>query len=236
MSDMKRSLLQTLSEAGLVRRGILAHKIGPLRNGRDGVLQALSKVPVRPCPPVLVAALLVGALFPQLAKASLRQRRTLFYVKDAETSREVQVRMSKGNVCADSSTLSSPLFMYQELYKTTARNLYVRDVTQVPPLAVALFAGRLTIAPEEEEHEAANMSVMVVDDWLKLEMSRSTCDLLLQLRRCLDALWYQWMQREGEDEARHHVLVEQGGSNLLTYILASLNAQEEISQEAAASE
>merc|ERR1719199_1385585 len=90
MSEMKRSLLETLSEAGFVAGRIRAKDVAwkGRQNDCDGVLLALTSQDssgsynewgewvegspeVEPSPPALLSALLCAALFPQVATATL---------------------------------------------------------------------------------------------------------------------------------------------------------------------
>ena len=74
ISEMKRSLLETLSEAGFVAAGIRATHVAKCgqEKGSDGVLLALGqRSSAEPCAPALVAALLCAALFPQVVSANV---------------------------------------------------------------------------------------------------------------------------------------------------------------------
>jgi HrpA-like RNA helicase len=76
MSEMKRSLLETLSEAGFVKGRLRAKDVLWIgrQQGNDGVWHALldrDAPEPEPCPPALVAGLLCAALFPQVATATL---------------------------------------------------------------------------------------------------------------------------------------------------------------------
>jgi len=202
MSELKRSLLETLSEAGFVRRSLRAKEVartGRRINGSDGVLLALSDgEEVQPCPPPLLAGLLCAALFPQVATATLPQAqqnnseapKPKLSVRDAETSEPVKVKMHPGSVSWEERTLSSPYLVFQELVKSTS--VYVRDVTPVPPLALALFSGTLAAGLHSRTE-------LIVDGWIKLEVPMHVRELLLELRRRLDKLLADWVGRRKSD-------------------------------------
>ena len=54
-------------------------------------------------------------------------------MRAADSGEPVRVRMHPSSVSAQETSLSSPYLVYQELVNTT--QLYVRDITPVPPLA-----------------------------------------------------------------------------------------------------
>jgi len=240
MSELKRSLLETLSEAGFVRPGIRARDVawaGRRRDGSDGVLLTLtSDEPTERTPPALIAALLCAALFPQVATATMPQvsmpkkQKTIsnenlpkpkLVVRDAETNEPVKVKLHPGSVSAQETTLSSPYIVYQDLVKTT--QLYIRDVTPVPPLALALFSGTLTAGTGYAA--ARGHAELVVDGWIKLAVPAQGRDLLLEMHKRLDAVFTSWVGRSRGQADRGHS--EAGGAELLRAIVQLLSIQEE---------
>eukprot|EP00747_Dinoflagellata_sp_TGD_P082242 gnl/TRDRNA2_/TRDRNA2_161627_c1_seq1.p1 gnl/TRDRNA2_/TRDRNA2_161627_c1~~gnl/TRDRNA2_/TRDRNA2_161627_c1_seq1.p1 ORF type:complete len:533 (-),score=86.68 gnl/TRDRNA2_/TRDRNA2_161627_c1_seq1:5-1399(-) len=214
MSELKRSILETLSEAGFVPRGLRAFEVGNagrLRNFSDGVLLALAKgFTTKPCPPALVAALLCAALFPQVATATMpqaqqkpkqgkpkdswvQQPKPKLTVLDADSGEPVKVKMHPGSVSVDEKKLSSPYLVYQDLVSTTM--IYVRDVTPVPPLALALFGGPVTADMQN--------AVLIVDaahhGGIKLAFPPQLLTTLLETRRRLDAVFASWVADGGRD-------------------------------------
>jgi len=254
MSEMKRSLLETLSEAGFVGKRIRAKDVAYIgrRNDNDGVLLALTKhdsfgdsagEKFEACPPALVAALLCAALFPQVATATLPQGskanswkakqnvkvnggggkgKPKLLIKDAATGEPVRVKMHPGSVSADETTLSSPYILYQELASTS--QLYVRDVTPVPPLALALFGGPLTA-----DRQAGSAGTLIVDGWIKLALPLHLREPVLKMRQRLDALLESWVAERDHDcaAAQHKLMNERGGAELLKAIVEILSSQEE---------
>lgn len=243
MSELKRSLLETLSGAGFVQRKLQAKEVswrGRKHNGSDGVLLALSAGSMpEPCPPVLVAALLCAALFPQVAEARMPQGSTAkrpkpdsdvnrpkprLLVRDAENGKPVKVRMHPGSVSAQEATLSSPYLIYQELVKTTV--LYVRDVTPVPPLALVLFGGCLAKGSSKACKEE-----LVVDGWFRLAVPTDLQTPLLETRRRLDVFFSGWVgrSRTGGDACPE----KESTAELLRLIVQLLSIQEECAPPAA---
>jgi len=253
MSEMKRSLLETLSEAGIVTKKIRAKDVAYLgrRHDCDGVLLALDSEgeKLEPCPPALVAALLCAALFPQVATATLPKAETAktwkakqnaaknggngstkpkLMIKDAATGEPVRVKMHPGSVSANETTLSSPYLLYQDLANTTA--LYVRDVTPVPPLALALFGG-----PLAADRQAGSAGTLIVDGWIKLALPPHLRAPVLKIRQRLDALLDSWVAERDRDSAavQDNLMNERGGAELLHAIVDILASQEETAPQAA---
>jgi len=253
MSELKRSLLETLSEAGFVASGLRAHEVrwrgrSPTGAASDGVLLALTGMGdhlPEPCPPVLVAALLCAALFPQVATGRMpiavkpKQHKIRaqepkpvglgekpkFVVRDLESLKPVKVKIHPGSVSFLELTLSSPYMVFQELVSTT--QLYVRDVTPVPPLALVLFGGSLA---SDTTDDGGGDAVLVVDDWIKLSVPASLKPPLLEARRRLDEFLASWVGvRDGL--MLSGTKQDQSGSNLLNAIVQLLNMQQQCAPE-----
>jgi len=251
MADLKRQLLEILSEAGFVVAGLKAKRVG--REGRnsdgsDGVLLALAGgATTEPCPPELLAALLCQALFPQIVKATApivqnapkpkkgkvpngqSQPKPKLTVQDAVSGLPVPVKMHPSCVAAQETTFTSPYLVYQELVNTT--RLYVRDVTPVPPLALILFCGSQAAAKAKLGDQRQHGSVVLkVDEWISLSVPASVQALLLEARRRLDSLLTSFVagpQKKGQ------ALCNAGGQDLLNGIVQLLSIQEECALPAA---
>jgi len=252
MSELKRSLLQTLSEHGFVQKGLNARDV--LRRGRgldsDGVLAALTTddaTACEDCPPALVAALLCAALFPQVAIGSMPkinkpkkakakraaqqtgetglQPKPKFVVRDLDSPTPLKVKIHPGSVSFQEITLSSPYMVYQELVNTTA--LYVRDVTPVPPLALALFGGSLSAA--EAPTSKCGDVVLIVDNWIKLAVPASLKFPLLEARRRLDSFLAGWVGMGGG--VVHNGSKDQRGDDLLNAVVKLLSMQDQCTPE-----
>eukprot|EP00928_Gymnodinium_smaydae_P015059 TRINITY_DN15520_c0_g3_i3.p1 TRINITY_DN15520_c0_g3~~TRINITY_DN15520_c0_g3_i3.p1 ORF type:complete len:1251 (+),score=251.33 TRINITY_DN15520_c0_g3_i3:484-3753(+) len=239
MSELKRSLLETLSEAGFVTSGLRARYVAKLGRSQDndGVLSALTgDTQVEACPPSLVSALLCAALFPQIATATMPkvnkpkkgkledqeaapQPKPKLVVRDLDTGESVKVKIHPGSVSYQETSLSSPYMAYQELVKTTM--LYARDVTPVPPLALALFGGPLAAGGDQGSLAVATL---IVDGWIKLSVPADLQAPLLAARRRLDALLANWVGMREADDTRGAVR-ELGDSKLLDAIVQLLTMQ-----------
>merc|ERR1712054_238243 len=97
-------------------------------------------------------------------------------IKDAATGEPVKVKMHPGSVSANETTLSSPYILYQDLANTT--QLYIRDVTPVPPLALALFGG-----PLAADRQAGKSGTLIVDGWIKLALPLHLRGPVLKMRQ-----------------------------------------------------
>eukprot|EP00747_Dinoflagellata_sp_TGD_P096793 gnl/TRDRNA2_/TRDRNA2_166939_c0_seq2.p1 gnl/TRDRNA2_/TRDRNA2_166939_c0~~gnl/TRDRNA2_/TRDRNA2_166939_c0_seq2.p1 ORF type:complete len:769 (-),score=140.91 gnl/TRDRNA2_/TRDRNA2_166939_c0_seq2:170-2476(-) len=254
MSDMKRSLLETLSDAGFVASGIRAKNVAKLGrgSGSDGVLLALGQSAyAEPCSPALVAALLCAALYPQVANASLSQtskpssekarlraekagslsNKPKINIKDAETGKPVKVKMHLSSVAVNETTLSSPYLVFQELISVNnaygkGESLYIRDVTPVSPLALALFGGPL-VADVRKGVPGADR-VLLVDGWIELAVPGSLRELVVQMRERLDALFAGWMvERDEHRGKREQIMTQHGGAELLQAVVELLSSQQE---------
>eukprot|EP00747_Dinoflagellata_sp_TGD_P223000 gnl/TRDRNA2_/TRDRNA2_94655_c0_seq2.p1 gnl/TRDRNA2_/TRDRNA2_94655_c0~~gnl/TRDRNA2_/TRDRNA2_94655_c0_seq2.p1 ORF type:complete len:278 (-),score=44.30 gnl/TRDRNA2_/TRDRNA2_94655_c0_seq2:180-1013(-) len=187
-----------------------------------------------------MAALLCAALFPQVATASVhepRQPRTLkkqsaeqtgalnpkprLMVKDALTGEPIKVRIHHGSVSAAERKLSSPYLVYQELVRILG--LSIRDVTPVPPLALALFGGPLSADFILSEGDTG---VLVVDGWIKLAVPRHLLEPLLKMRQRLDDVFAGWLV-ETDQQREQNVMAEHGGKVLLAAIVELLSIQQE---------
>eukprot|EP00927_Polykrikos_kofoidii_P020976 TRINITY_DN20004_c0_g1_i2.p1 TRINITY_DN20004_c0_g1~~TRINITY_DN20004_c0_g1_i2.p1 ORF type:complete len:1147 (+),score=159.47 TRINITY_DN20004_c0_g1_i2:56-3496(+) len=250
MSELKRSLLQTLSEHGFVPWGLRARDIA--RRGRplnsDGVLASLTTDDgpvVENCPPVLIAALLCAALFPQVATgtmpevkvpkrakfeygetdATIPQRKPKFVVRDNDTFEPVKVKIHPGSVSHQEATLSSPYMLYQELVSTTG--LFLRDVTPVPPLALALFGGVLSSAGTDSSKSGD--VVLLVDNWIKLSVPAALKAPLLEARRRLDGLLAGWVGMS--DDITQSGYTDGQSNELLNTVVKLLSMQEQCATE-----
>lgn len=235
MADLKRGLLETLSDCGFVQKNLKAKEVGWFGRSRDhsdGVLLVLAQgEPCEPCSPPLIAALLCAALFPQVATASqsclpkkLKQGASTdglpkprLMVRDAETGEPVKVKMHPGSVAWTEVLLSSPYLVYQDLVQSSS--LYVRDVTPVPPLALALFSGSLAEGMVYPDGHAE----LIVDGWIRLAIPTRARRPLLETRRRLDALLASWVGRPDSRGSGQHA----AGAELLRVIVQLLNIQEE---------
>jgi ATP-dependent RNA helicase DHX57 len=72
--------------------------------------------------------------------------------------------------------------------------VFIRDTTPVPPLALILFGGGLQVGEAECPVPGAD-AVIVVDSWIKCQMSAPAQRLLLEVRAALDGILKRKIQR-----------------------------------------
>jgi len=238
MSDLKRQLLEILSQAGFVKPGLRAKQVagaGRATDGSDGVGLALAERGERlePVHPALLAALLCAALFPQVAMATApvvqnskkkkwkseeaQQEKPKIQVRDAQTGAPVKVKLHPSSVGKEETSLTSPYFAYQELVMTG--QLYIRDITPVPPLAMVLFGGN----PQKDTINGEE--VLTIDGWITLSVQRGLREPLLETRRRLDAIFANWVDRRGRNVQEE--MERKGGMELLNVVMQLLSMQDE---------
>mmetsp|Transcript_93782 Transcript_93782/g.242318 ORF Transcript_93782/g.242318 Transcript_93782/m.242318 type:complete len:228 (-) Transcript_93782:84-767(-) len=137
-------------------------------------------------------------------------------IRAADIGEPVRVKMHPSSVSTQETNLTSPYLVYQELVNTT--QLYVRDITPVPPLALVLFGGALD--RDKARTMALGDAVITVDGWIKLAVPARVREPLLETRRRLDAHLASWVDR-GTDTA------QRGGAELLDAIVTLLSIQTE---------
>lgn len=211
MGALKRQLLEHLSDAGFVRQGLRAKTAESYGryDGSDGVRAVLmgsngygapsSSIP-QPDEVPLLAALLCAALFPQVARVTLPKvsQRTKKFGKGVDpqhmkihvqvAGQEERARLHPSSVAARASKAMSGFIVYHELVKTT--QLYVRDVTQLPPMALLLFGGALK--QEGKSIQKGKFGEQVVlsvgGSWVRFAVPARMLDALYTVRGQLDQL------------------------------------------------
>jgi len=150
----------------------------------------------------LLCALLCAALYPQIAtlhRPPLKhgQRKgdeepPRVFVRDRESNVPEQVMIHPSSVNAKNSKMDSPYMVFHELVRTT--KVFIRDTTPVPPLALVLFGGALQVGDVDFPMPGAD-AVIVVDDWIKCQMSAPAQRLLLEVRAALDGILKRKIKR-----------------------------------------
>ena len=80
--------------------------------------------------------------------------------------------------------------VYGELVKTSA--LFIRDLTLVPPVALMLFGGRLSL------DEKASL-VLIDDGWVRFKVRHDVAMLILQIRAGLEATLRRKIEKPNDD-------------------------------------
>lgn len=256
MGALKRQLLEHLSSAGFVRQGLRAKDAEAYgrRDGSDGVRAALqsqmawgspSASTPRPEEVPLLAALLCAALFPQVARISLpkvssRRKKAgkgqdpqhmKIYVQVA--GEEERAKIHPSSVASRASKAMTGFLVYHELVKTT--QLYIRDVTQLPPLALLLFGGAL----KQEGHPFQNGSLgqevilSVGGSAVRFSVSVRLVDALYKVRGQLDRLLRKRTEQglNAQSNGFHHRWGDNQDYMLLSAVIRLLNCGAEDSDD-----
>jgi len=175
IAGLKRQLLELLSEAGFVRKGLRAgyvEKLGRQAGGSDGVRVALFDDPEAASRPdllqlelsenePLLKALLCAALYPQIMLVNEPDPKKSkgggkggggapsFVIRESDAPAPVPVALHPSSVNARQTRFSSRYLVFAEKVRTG--QLYVRDCTPVSYWALLLFGGAL-------ESEGASLS------------------------------------------------------------------------------
>jgi hypothetical protein len=151
---------------------------------RDTVAAIERKAPI-------LKALLVAALFPQLVIAADTK-------KAKNSASKLQARSSDGMqpedikihpqcvAAARGVVLDSPYLIYHEKVKTSC--VFMRDATPVSPHALVLFGGGSLKVDDTKQSENRFDVVLRLDEWIGLSCPRNVYEILLELRKELDAV------------------------------------------------
>jgi len=154
------------------------------------------------CAAAITAALLCASLFPRVAfvrrKDSLlsemgQEARVapveLLVHEDRQPSKFTTVQVHPSSVGSREKLFGSPFVLYHELVCTG--RVYVRDVTPVPPLTLALFAGALApgVVKFVPVSRRSNKGVLEIGSWIKLAIPVHIRAQVLEIRARLKSLW-----------------------------------------------
>ena len=195
----------------------------------------------------VVKACLVSGLYPNLGRVD-REVQGGHGGPTLRTQRESKVKLHPSSVLGmDRSTkalasLGTDWIMYDEMTRV-GRAAYMRGVTPVSPLAVALFAGPARLSgpsseaegvgnvyveessdSEEEEGGSSQASSLSLDPWTSFKCSQETVTQVSQLRQKWSSLW---LRRLAASAKQARVYEEQDDAVVAT--LAAVLAQEEAS-------
>ena len=194
----------------------------------------------------VVKACLMSGLYPNLGRVD-REVQGGHGGPTLRTQRESKVKLHPGSVLGmDRSSkalasLGTDWIMYDEMTRV-GRSAYMRGVTPVSPLAVALFAGPARLAgpsneaegvgnvyveessdsEEEEAGGASQASSLSLDPWTSFRCSQETVTQVSQLRQKWSSLWLRRLAASAK-QARGYE--EQDDAVVAT--LAAVLAQEE---------
>ena len=193
----------------------------------------------------VVKACLMSGLYPNLGRVD-REVQGGHGGPTLRTQRESKVKLHPGSVLGMDRTsralisLGTDWIMYDEMTRV-GRAAYMRGVTPVSPLAVALFAGPARLAgpsneaegvgnvyveessdSEEEEGGSSQASSLSLDPWTSFRCSQETVTQVSQLRQKWSSLWLRRLAGSAK-QARGYE--EQDDAVVAT--LAAVLAQEE---------
>jgi ATP-dependent RNA helicase DHX57 len=215
IGSLKRQLLEALSLAGLAPPGLQASRVedsGRRRGGCDGVRGALGDPP--PPPQELFCSILAAALhlaYVAVQPGSNAGSHVSYLIRDAKgesTEPSVaQLHPSSVNSRLARSDGLAPYIAFHECVLTT--KLYIRDSSPAPLLPLLLFGGA------HLRQADPNMSLAVaathggvellVDGWLSVKVQPPrAANLVLEMRRRIDALMQRLLQRASNSAGAHH--------------------------------
>ena len=222
IGQLKRQLLEAVSQAGLVAHGLRASYVESLgrRSGDDGVRAALNQHAM--APPELLYAMLAAALFPQVAylhapvtkKGPCGPDMVRLHIREPDgTALEPQVAAihpSSLNCKLHGGEWKSCYVAYHECVRTT--KIYVRDCTPAPPLALLLLCGGRVHEEARLDMRGASKGGLTVDGWLRLHVRPAMVPMLLEFRRRLAGVLKRMVQRADESSARDIARYRDGGA------------------------
>jgi uncharacterized membrane protein YgcG len=258
MAQTRRELLQHLWEIGFVRPGSSAMQatMSALRrsggDASDGVSAALGGVGSTNAADIeLLKALLVGAMWPKVAKIEAPEQRggkggrgkgkgggkggggkggkggggrgggsdgggvegeMKIRVKDDTGVTTATLHPSCVSAQATAKQLKPGFLVYGELVKTSA--LFIRDLTVVPPVALMLFGGRLSL-------DTKASLVLLDDGWVRFKVSPEVAALTIKLRLNLEQVLGQKIRQPKLDFSKEgaalidgvvHLVASEGGA------------------------
>lgn len=105
----------------------------------------------------------------------------------------VGVQIHPSSVSAREKNFGTPFVLFQELLRTS--KLFLRGVTPVPLLAMALFTNVLAeVSRPQQSQLPTGESVLSFGPWVQLILSRKSCDKVLEIRHRLERYWRAWLQ------------------------------------------
>ncbi|KAF5385346.1 hypothetical protein D9615_001206 [Tricholomella constricta] len=142
----------------------------------------------------LIKAILLGGLWPRVARVHLPRDRIKFDKVQAGTIqrentakefkifdlREGRVFLHPGSVLFGEAAWKSPFLVY--FHKYMSSKVFMRDATEVPIYAILLFGGRVSV-----NQIGGGLTVGSKESWIKLRAWPRIGILVNQLRRLLDA-------------------------------------------------
>merc|ERR1712107_413534 len=104
------------------------------------------------------------------------------------------VQIHPSSLLAREKIFGTPFLIFHELARTT--RLYLRQVTPVPPLAIALFAGALScnVRPKVVQQHFGRESTLLIGNYIRLRVPATTCNRILEIRKRLDMVWKVTLQ------------------------------------------
>ncbi|KAK3244362.1 hypothetical protein CYMTET_46015 [Cymbomonas tetramitiformis] len=152
----------------------------------------------------LLKALLVAALYPQVAEVELPEKKAgkgpvkppspqslKFRIRKPESGVPAEVALHPSSVNAKTSVFDSRFLVFHEKVKTT--RVYLRDVSTVSPYSLMLFGGTLTAEEtatgatprggRKRRDAPVDSSVLCVDGWIRFKCPRNEQHLMLEARK-----------------------------------------------------
>ena len=180
--------------------GMRDQLIRELKNGR--VVASLEGASTACHHPGVVRAVLGCGMYPQigyLKRLPAEQLQGSEMKPTLMTKRGEKVRVhpksvnSKLKTVAASEQEADPIFAFDDLTRNE-RQLYVKDCTEVPALAVVMIAASVAM----EAEEGGDRATVVLDDWLKFSVARTAVTAIKCLRARLQEAFIALVERPSE--------------------------------------
>ncbi|PVD36953.1 hypothetical protein C0Q70_03946 [Pomacea canaliculata] len=192
LKDMKKQLAELLYDLGFLAS----------RNPKDGQANVHSDNIG------LVKAVLCAGLYPNVAKVNKTPRPGAPPYKMVSLhTKESKVTVHPRSINCRETEFPSKWLVYYNILKTT--KVFVHDCTMLSPYPLLFFGGHIKIV-QDGQHECIS-----VDDWIVFKASRSTAQLVKDLRQQLDRLLEDkiihpgvttWSRTEKEGALMHAIL------------------------------
>ena len=136
----------------------------------------------------------------ELQRNSKNKMRPSLMTKRGETVRiHPQSLASKRDTSKDAEEEADPMFVFEELTRNESQ-LYVKAVTEIPAIALCMVAADFRLEPQEPGEDGSLKTHVVLDDWIRYEVSQNHVVPLRVLRQRLGQAFTGLIERPWEEQ------------------------------------